>query len=115
MDILDQINRAMRDRMDFEHRCLLLDCEKEIRFLREKIQRIKEGYEGSCSTCEPVGVLNDKLKEERDDARIDVCILMSGSPMPTNFDHDKALAHARSQGWDCMDTRENTKSQRTDL
>jgi hypothetical protein len=29
-----------------------------------QVQRLKEGYEGNCYACEPVGILNQKLSEK---------------------------------------------------
>jgi hypothetical protein len=36
--------------------------------LEVRIKSIKEGFEGCCTTCEPVGEINKKLREERDEA-----------------------------------------------
>ncbi len=40
--------------------------------LRLRIEELKNGFEGSCMACEPVGEMNKKLREERDDARLEV-------------------------------------------
>ena len=37
--------------------------------LEVRIKSIKEGFEGCCTACEPVGEINKKLREERDEAR----------------------------------------------
>ena len=37
--------------------------------LRQQVENIKNGFEGSCYACEPVGEMNKKLREERDEAR----------------------------------------------
>ena len=39
--------------------------------LRLHIEDLKNGFEGSCMACEPVGEMNKKLREERDEARRD--------------------------------------------
>lgn len=40
--------------------------------LEVRIKTIKEGFEGCCTACEPVGEMNNKLREERDEARREV-------------------------------------------
>ena len=42
---------------------------KERDELRQQVENIKNGFEGSCYACEPVGEMNKKLREERDEAR----------------------------------------------
>jgi hypothetical protein len=37
--------------------------------LRLHIEDLKNGFEGSCMACEPVGEMNKKLRAERDEAR----------------------------------------------
>ena len=37
--------------------------------LRQQVENIKNGFEGCCNACEPVGEMNKKLREERDEAR----------------------------------------------
>jgi len=44
--------------------------------LRQRVKELKEGFEGSCMACEPVGVMNKKLHEERDEARRLYCMLL---------------------------------------
>jgi hypothetical protein len=39
-------------------------CRSEIIELRSIISNMKEGFEGCCHTCEPVGCLNKKLEEQ---------------------------------------------------
>ena len=38
--------------------------------LRVELREIKDGFEGCCLACEPVGEMNKKLREERDEARL---------------------------------------------
>ena len=69
--------------------------------LQRRIQMLRDGFEGSCTACEPVGVMNKKLREERDEARREVC----------GFHHLTGLGllagdYANSRGWDCF--KENT-------
>ena len=43
--------------------------------LRLQIEDLKNGFEGSCMACEPVGEMNKKLRDERDEARLEVRVL----------------------------------------
>ncbi len=63
--------------------------------LQRRIQMLRDGFEGSCTACEPVGEMNKKLREERDEARRDVCDMMH----ITGF---LAGDYAASRGWDCF-------------
>ena len=71
--------------------------------LKLRLEHIKEGFEGCCNTCEPVGEMNKKLREERDEARREVCQSRS-----TSYPHDMKEVYeiADSRGWDCF--KENT-------
>lgn len=40
----------------------------EIIKLQRKLADIKQGFEGCCTACEPVGALNQQLRKERDEA-----------------------------------------------
>ena len=42
----------------------LVAAEKEIDKLKERIKDIKEGFEGCCYACEPVGMLNRELEAQ---------------------------------------------------
>jgi len=44
--------------------------------LEVRIKSIKEGFEGCCTACEPVGEINKKLREELD-TRIAMCDMRS--------------------------------------
>ena len=61
--------------------------------LQRRIQMLRDGFEGSCTACEPVGDMNKKLREERDEARRE--ILESLHP-------DLRKSHAAARGWDCF-------------
>ena len=63
--------------------------------LQRRIQMLRDGFEGSCTACEPVGEMNKKLVEERDEARREVC----GFHHLTGF---LAGDYANSRGWDCF-------------
>lgn len=69
--------------------------------LEVRIKSIKEGFEGCCTACEPVGEINKKLREERDEARREVCELR------TDIGFNRPIAShlvefAASRGWDCF-------------
>ena len=42
----------------------LVAAEKEIDELKQRIEDIKEGFEGCCYACEPVGMLNQELEAQ---------------------------------------------------
>ena len=51
----------------------LIEAADEIELLRKRLREIKDGFEGCCPACEPVGEMNKRLREERDEARRRVC------------------------------------------
>jgi len=65
--------------------------------LRLQIEDLKNGFEGSCMACEPVGEMNKKLRDERDEARRELCRRQRRSVV-----FDDALAEANRRGWDCF-------------
>ena len=74
----------------------------EIGRLQRMLADIKQGFEGCCNTCEPVGEMNKKLREERDEARREVCDLKT-----FNYDNTiTAYSYADLRKWDCF--KENT-------
>ena len=68
---------------------------KERDELRQQVENIKNGFEGSCYACEPVGEMNKKLREERDHARRLFCEWSAGSDRPGEAKEDIA----RDNGW----------------
>jgi len=82
-------------------RQLLGDIEqlrKERDELRQQVETIKNGFEGCCYACEPVGEMNKKLLEERDEARRKYC--EAGYSYKSRI-HISAHGLAEIQGWDC--------------
>jgi hypothetical protein len=78
-------------------------ADDEIRRLQQRIKELKEGLEGSCTACEPVGVMNRKLLAERDEARREVCELKS-------FNFNRQITpedYALLRKWDCFNNKEN--------
>ena len=75
----------------------------EIQRLQRKLADIKEGFEGCCNACEPVGALNQQLRKERDEARREVCDLKT-----FNFDNTiSAYRYADLRKWDCFKEDDN--------
>jgi predicted nuclease with TOPRIM domain len=91
--------------------------------LRLRIEELKNGFEGSCMACEPVGEMNKKLRDERDEAlkKIDeledVCGDSADRMVELVKERDDArrevcdmegetaggaLLEARKRGWDCF-------------
>jgi predicted nuclease with TOPRIM domain len=62
----------------------------------KRIDAIKEGYEGCCTACEPVALLNRQLREERDLARREVC------RWEANHLSKTVTECARLNEWDCF-------------
>ena len=95
---------------------------QEVVRLNNVIKDIKEGFEGCCNACEPVGEMNKKLQEERetyfmaqdellaqtielrserDEARREVCDLKT-------FNCDNVITayrYADRRNWDCYKDR----------
>ena len=70
--------------------------------LEVRIKSIKEGFEGCCTACEPVGEINKKLRKERDEARREV--MSSIIDQACRFeDVDKEY---KRRGWEYL--KENT-------
>ena len=60
--IANQMHYDARDTRDMIIRMKMLIEEQQ-----QKIEDMKQGFEGSCMACEPVGVMNRKLHEEQED------------------------------------------------
>jgi septal ring factor EnvC (AmiA/AmiB activator) len=81
----------------------VMQLRQQVANLHARLNRIMEGLEGTCMTCEPVGVRNQqmeqhikKLQAERDEARREVCAWQAG-------DSGKSFRQiATVRGWDCF-------------
>jgi DNA repair ATPase RecN len=90
-------------------RALLAEALAQRDEAKSKLGRIMEGLEGTCMTCEPVGVRNQQMEQhiktlqaERDEARRMVCRCQFTM---TELQHD----YAKDKGWDCFkDETDNT-------
>jgi hypothetical protein len=72
--------------------------------LRLHIEDLKNGFEGSCMACEPVGEMNKKLRAERDEARREICMNATNEPYRQMCGSGILLPQdaARERGWDCF-------------
>jgi hypothetical protein len=72
--------------------------------LRQQVENIKNGFEGSCYACEPVGEMNKKLLKERDEARREICVLQV---LYSRFYHvGEESECAKDREWDCYKSEE---------
>ena len=77
---------------------------REAEDLRRRVKELKEGFEGCCTACEPVGEMNRQLRRERDEALREVCRDEAYRPSPSPPCTANQVADRR--GWDCF--KENT-------
>jgi hypothetical protein len=73
---------------------------QEVVRLNNVIKELKEGFEGCCNACEPVGLMNKKLREERDEARVNLCDMYTRT-QPTGCQM-KAEDYAHDNDWGCF-------------
>jgi hypothetical protein len=118
---------AERDEAAYAIICLRNECAMEVANTKEirqqvtdlqaKLGRIMEGLEGTCMTCEPVGVRNQQMEQhiktlqaERDEARREVCKCNS-----TSYPHDTKEAYeiAAVRGWDCFNDKNEADTNNT--
>jgi len=59
--------------------------------LRQQIEDLKNGFEGSCMACEPVGEMNKKLRDELTE-RIHMCDMRSERILELTTERDAALS-----------------------
>jgi hypothetical protein len=74
--------------------------------LRLQIEELKNGFEGSCMACEPVGELNKKLRVERDEARRLYCEEWAFTIELERGEASDPRDLANEKKWDCF--KENT-------
>jgi sugar-specific transcriptional regulator TrmB len=63
---IEDLKEDLRDADMYYINCSdkLLAAEKEIDELKQRLKDIKEGFEGCCYACEPVGMLNQELEAQ---------------------------------------------------
>jgi len=75
---------------------------KERDELRQQVEELKNGFEGCCYACEPVGEMNKKLLKERDEARRDCC----WSEANTRYwNRPTPHEYATLRNWNCFDKK----------
>jgi len=67
--------------------------------LRQQIEDLKNGFEGCCPACEPVGGMNKKLREERDEARRLYCEELAFTIELERGEAGNPLDLAAEKGW----------------
>ena len=97
----DDLSEAAAEIIELRRTVLRLEAQygvqaKKAEDLEKKIEAIKEGYEGCCTACEPVALLNRQLREERDLARREVC------RWEANHLSKTVTECARLNEWDCF-------------
>lgn len=102
--LYEQIFNVSTNEVKYPISTLGFSAADEIERLRAQINGLKNGFEGCCPVCEPVGEMNKKLREERDEARREVC----GIHHVTGF---LAGDYAMSRGWDCFPSWIHTATQ----
>jgi glycogen debranching enzyme len=113
-DSMGDMANAERDEAAYAIICLRNECAMEVAHTKEirqqvtdlqaKLGRIMEGLEGTCMTCEPVGVRNQQmqrdiatLKAQRNVARREVCRSRASC-----IQGKSPLHIAEALGWDCF-------------
>ena len=67
--------------------------------LRQQVENIKNGFEGSCYACEPVGEMNKRLQKERDAALAVVNEFVSDTTTNNKTpDHECEFSHSPETG-----------------
>jgi hypothetical protein len=63
---IDDLKEDLRDADIYYINCSdkLLAAEKEVDGLKQRLKDLKEGFEGCCYACEPVGILNQELEAQ---------------------------------------------------
>lgn len=97
----DDLSEAAAEIIELRRTVLRLEAQygvqaKKAEDLEKRIEAIKEGYEGCCTACEPVALLNRQLREERDLARREVC------RWEANHLSKTVTECARLNEWDCF-------------
>lgn len=85
----------------------IMQLRQQVSNLHARLKRIMEGLEGTCMTCEPVGIRNQQMEQhiktlqaERDEARREVCECKCSPPKTQFFGAPQELAEVN--GWDCF-------------
>jgi hypothetical protein len=91
---------------------LLSEAYAEIVDQERRLENVRNGFEGCCTTCEPVAILNQKLQRERDEARRIAC-KNEAEMNRMMFDNPKyadPAAIAEQRGWNCFHNSNNQEN-----
>jgi hypothetical protein len=83
------------------------DAYLAITILQRHIKDLKEGFEGSCTACEPVGEMNKTLLAERDEARRLYCEEWAFTIELERGEAARPVDLALEKGWDCFKEKTN--------
>ena len=101
-EIVDVLNNYLNSgSRDTFHQILIGRAIAEIKHLRMRVADLKNGFEGSCTACEPVAEMNKKLVQERDEARREAMLLLSDRASTKEMN-----AEYKKRGWEYL--KENT-------
>ena len=73
--------------------------------IRMRVADLKNGFEGSCTACEPVAEMNKKLVQERDEARRLYCRAVEEIEHGMTNETERMVADYL--GWDCFNDNKN--------
>ena len=100
-EIVDVLNNYLNSgSRDTFHQILIGRAIAEIKHLRMRVADLKNGFEGSCTACEPVAEMNKKLVQERDEARRLYCRAVEEIEHGMTNDTERMVADYL--GWDCF-------------
>lgn len=71
----------------------------------DRIKKIREGFEGCCPACEPVGAMNQELQAKLEAYDRPVFVFGNGEPLQIEFfqEETKSAAERYKNGQDAMD------------
>lgn len=97
-EIVDVLNNYLNSgSRDTFHQILIGRAIAEIKHLRMRVADLKNGFEGSCTACEPVAEMNKKLVQERDAARREAMLLLSDRASTKEMN-----AEYKRRGWEYL-------------
>ena len=82
-----------------------MQTRQQVADLQAKLNRIMEGFEGTCMTCEPVGVRNQQMEQHIAELKQQMAELRAERDAlrrTLSRMYIDPSAFAESQGWDCF-------------
>ncbi len=92
---------------------LLSEAYAEIDRLERRLENVRNGFEGCCTTCEPVAILNQQLQRERDEVRRMYCQTITDlrDLFVEQYGADTTpQGVAKEYGWDCFHNSNNQEN-----